>query len=345
MADEERAKRKREHLELAMKQADGDNGFDEMELIRPALPETKLSQVDLSTSFLAHELKAPILIEAMTGGTDEAAKINEALSRIAKDLGIGLALGSCSIVEKSPESLSSFTIARKVNRKGLLFANCSPTTPMRAIRKTVKCMRADALQIHLNAVQEMAMAEGDRDLTWLEHIGNIRMSCPCPIIVKEVGFGLDRRSVQRLVEIGVDTFDIGGKGGTNFAQIELERDGNDNHLSNLADLGLTTAESLMDLRGIKGINIIASGGIRTPLDTLKCLVGGASLVGMAGSVLKVLKQEGEEGCRAYLARFIEELRVLLCLFGCQRINDAKKVEYVLHGKLREFAEQRSVRHG
>lgn len=344
MADAERAKRKDEHLALALKQADGDNGLGEIELIRPALPEAKLSQVDLSTELFARRLKAPLLIEAMTGGTPEGERINGALARIASDLGIGLALGSCSIVARDPDALGSFTIARRADRRGLLIANCSPSTPVRTVHKTVQKMRADALQIHLNAVQEMAMPEGDRDLTWLDRIAAIKMACPCPIIVKEVGFGLDRRSVERLMEIGIDTFDIGGRGGTNFANIELERSADGTSLSSLPDLGLTTAESLIDLEGIEGINIIASGGIRKPLDALKCLASGASIVGMAGNVLKVLKQEGEEGCRRYLARFIEELRTLLCLFGCRKVSDARDIEYVLHGSLREFALQRVEHH-
>ena len=69
-------------------------GFDTMHFVHEALPELKLSQVDLSTQFLGKRLAAPFLISSMTGGTPEAARINATLAEAAEALGIALAVGS-----------------------------------------------------------------------------------------------------------------------------------------------------------------------------------------------------------------------------------------------------------
>lgn len=324
-----------------LNQENRNGDFSDLRLIRPALPETSLDEVDTSIELFGHHLSAPLLIEAMTGGTERGARINEALSSIASRLNIGFAAGSCSIVAEEPESLNSFAIARKVNKSGLVIANCSPTTPIPAIKKTVGATKADALQIHLNAVQEMSMKEGDRDFRWYEKIAQIKLQVSVPIIIKEVGFGLDRTSVKKLTQLGIRNFDTGGLGGTDFARIEAERGGD----SSFVDLGLSTLESLYDLSDIPGITLIASGGIRTPLDAFKCLSLGAKAVGIAGPVLRILEAEGAEACEEWLRSFIEELRKLFCLYGCRKVSDSSKLEKVVTGDLESFVSQRVLRHG
>lgn len=59
-------------------------------------------------------------------------------------------------------------------------------------------LKADALQIHLNVAQEAAMPEGDRDFIWLDRMKAIKDAVDVPIIVKEVGNGLDPTSIKTL---------------------------------------------------------------------------------------------------------------------------------------------------
>ncbi|RLG09232.1 MAG: type 2 isopentenyl-diphosphate Delta-isomerase, partial [Thaumarchaeota archaeon] len=72
--------RKRDHLKLSLEL---DVSFEEkttwleyVELIHRALPELNLDEVSTETSFLGNKFGMPFLIEAMTGGIPEAAKIN-----------------------------------------------------------------------------------------------------------------------------------------------------------------------------------------------------------------------------------------------------------------------------
>jgi isopentenyl-diphosphate delta-isomerase len=65
------------------------------------------------------------------------------------------------------------------------------------------------------------MPEGDRDFSnWLKNIENIVKNVGVPVIVKEVGFGMSKKALEELINIGVKTIDISGTGGTNFARIE-----------------------------------------------------------------------------------------------------------------------------
>src|SRR6202035_5681083 len=120
---------------------------------------------------------------------------------------------------------------------------------------------ADALQIHLNTIQETVMPEGDRSFSsWGPRIEEIVTGVDVPVIVKEVGFGLSRESVLTLKEMGVSAADVAGRGGTNFARIENDRRDHADY-SYLADWGQSAPACLLDAQGA-GIPVLASGGVR-----------------------------------------------------------------------------------
>ena len=98
MPDSSISDRKADHIELCAK---GDVGFHEtstlfacVRLVHDALPDMKLSEVDTSVALLGKRLRAPILIAAMTGGTEQAEGINRELAGIAEERGYGFGLGS-----------------------------------------------------------------------------------------------------------------------------------------------------------------------------------------------------------------------------------------------------------
>ncbi len=71
---------------------------------------------------------------------------------------------------------------------------------------------------------ELVMPEGDRDFSnWKELIKEISEGISVPLIVKEVGFGMTRETIDELAELGVQTIDISGRSGTSFTQIENAR--------------------------------------------------------------------------------------------------------------------------
>lgn len=338
MTDQDRKNRKDQHLDLALSSQGGGAGFEDVQLLRPALPETSLDEVDTSFDLYGKTLSAPIIIEAMTGGTERGEEINASLSRIAGKLGLGFALGSGTIIGEDKDAEASFRIAREVNPKGLIYANCSPSTPVKTIRKLLKITGADGLQVHLNVIQEALMPEGDRDFHWKKAISELLYTFRVPIVVKEVGFGLDLDSMDLLRSIGVMEFDLGGRGGTDFAAVESKRSGRSIDLSGV---GLTACQSLIDARSLLDTTIryTASGGVRTPLDALKCLALGADSIGLAAPVLKVLEEGGEEGCEAYLRDFIDQLKLLMAIHGARNISEARRIEFVLRGDLYDYSIQ------
>ncbi|NLB18278.1 MAG: type 2 isopentenyl-diphosphate Delta-isomerase, partial [Syntrophomonadaceae bacterium] len=231
-----RSQRKKEHLTIARQLGNKYNscGFDDIALVPNALPELNLEEVDTAISFLGKNLSMPLIINAITGGVDEALTINGSLARLAAQHGLGMAVGSQTIALDDKELSKGFKIVRKENRDGLILANVAANTKPRVALQAVDMIEADGLQIHLNIPQELAMKEGDRDFRGLlDNMAELARIAPVPIIAKEVGFGLSRETCQRLYGAGVRIFDVGGRGGTNFIAIEQARSGlfNDDFLS------------------------------------------------------------------------------------------------------------------
>lgn len=309
-----RSERKEEHLKLAQMffNKENYNSFDQLNLLRPALPETKVDPKILTTSMFQKSVAAPFFINAMTGGSPQSKIINQALGKIANQEKIALALGSASILAKEKEQIDSFAVARAEDPDGVLIVNVNPATPVAAVKAIIQELNADALQIHLNTVQEVAMPEGDRDFHWLNQIKEIRDQVEVPIIIKEVGFGLDQATIHTLKNEGIQYFDIAGSGGTNFAQIENARNPND--VSYLEDIGLPTVVSALMVQK-EDVNFIVSGGVRNPLDVLKGLVLGGQYVGISNVFLQEFNEHGEAGLADLIANWKDELAALIAVYG------------------------------
>lgn len=295
------------------------NDFDQMHLVAPELPETRVQPEILSTEIFGYRIDAPFFIEAMTGGSDLSFKVNKDLSLAAQKTHIPMALGSASMLEHNENQLESFTVARKYDPDGLIFANINPETSPEWAQKIVDELGADALQIHLNAPQELVMPEGMRDFHWIDKIVDIKEAVDVPVIVKAVGFGFDKDSLQMLMDNGIEWVDLGGAGGTNFVQIENAR-GHSNY-DYLGDLGLSTVISLMTARQLNAqdkrrhLGIFASGGVRQPLDILKSLVLGARMVGIASTFLHTVQKGGSEALIGQIEEWKQQLGGLFALFG------------------------------
>jgi isopentenyl-diphosphate Delta-isomerase len=309
-----RSKRKDEHIKLAEKfySPKKINSFDEMHIIRPALPEASVSKAILRTKMFGKDLAAPFFINAMTGGSQKAYAINQSLGKIASKTQIALALGSASILVKEHDQLDSFIVAREENPEGVIIANVNAATSAKDAQKIVSELKADALQIHLNAVQEIVMPEGERNFYWLDNLRNLRQQITVPLIIKEVGFGLDRATIHVLKNEGFSLFDIAGSGGTNFAQIENAR--NQRDLSYLETVGLPTVISAIMAKKEK-VDFIVSGGIRNPLDVLKALCLGGKYVGIANTFLQVLIKNDANTLLQMILNWQKELAELLAVYG------------------------------
>ncbi|HYP47350.1 MAG TPA: type 2 isopentenyl-diphosphate Delta-isomerase, partial [Thermoleophilaceae bacterium] len=279
-----------------------------------ALPECDLAGVSLQTELLGRRLAAPIVVSAMTGGTSEAAAMNDRLAGAAAEHGIAMALGSGRVLLEDPGLLATFGHG---SRPPLLLANlgASQLTPERAER-VVELLEADGLSIHLNPLQEAVQPEGTPAFGGvLELIAQtVTRLAPLPVVVKEVGFGLDPEDVRMLHGTGVAALDVAGAGGTNWALIEGRRDPRSQALSEaFSDWGTPTLESLLRaVRAAPDAVVLASGGLTNGVDVAKCLALGARACGVARPLL--LAAQADRVSEAVEA-LIEQLRIATWLAG------------------------------
>ncbi|MFV0555744.1 MAG: type 2 isopentenyl-diphosphate Delta-isomerase [Lactovum sp.] len=335
--------RKDEHLSLAFKywkeKKMSGNGLKNLRFIPTNLAEISEAEINLSVSLFDKKFEKPFYIEAITGGSKRADKINFQLVEIAKNQKIAMAVGSQSIAIKHPELVESFRQIRKNNPSGFLFANLGAGYGVEEAKKVVDMIEADALEIHINLAQELTMkdSEGDRSFYWLENIHNIASQLDCPVIIKEVGFGMSQLTFQELQKTAVAAINIGAKGGTNFAWIERQRA----HQLDLDDFGLTVAESLLEAKMSKNKKpLIATGGISTANEIVKSQILGASLSSSAGAILFNLLENGLEETNKYLEKWEKDLRKIYCLLGVRTREELEKVNLLYDDKLRDFIKQR-----
>lgn len=337
--------RKVEHLFLAEKYftAESFADFDSVRLLHDALPEMKLSDVDLSTNFLGKKMALPIYFNAITGGSRQSTTFNTELAQLAAKLDIPVSSGSMGVYLRLPEETrASFTTLRENDPDGFVIANVSAKVNAAQAQQAIDLLHADALQIHLNGLQELAMPEGDKEFFWLDNIKSIVASVTVPVIVKEVGFGLSKNNLEQLLEAGVQHVDISGFGGTDFAQIESAR----NHeldLTYLDQFSLSTVESLLESLPYQSkMTILASGGIRTPMDVIKALRMGASSVGMSGLVLHHLQKYSLSETEKFFEDFVQQLRLIMAAIGAKKIADIKKAPIIFDENLVNYAKQRKI---
>ncbi|WP_414949450.1 type 2 isopentenyl-diphosphate Delta-isomerase [Levilactobacillus brevis] len=337
------AHRKDEHLSLAEKfyTPTAASQFDQLRFIHQSLPEISLTDVDFSTQFGPLSLKVPLMIEAMTGGSPRTGVVNAQLGRIAAATGMAVASGSQSIALKDEQAIPTFTSLRENNPDGLVFANIGAGHDVRAAKRAVQMLAANALEIHVNTAQELVMPEGDRDFHWLDNIGNIVATLDVPVIVKEVGFGMAQETLQKLQHIGVKLVDLGGRGGTNFVDIENFRR-HQKELNYLDTWGQSTVESLFEARQQPDLQVIATGGIRQPLDAAKALALGARVVGSAGQILHSLIKTDEATTTAMLLDWQVGLRTIMTLLGTTDLTQLRQQRLLLSPELINYCQQRQL---
>jgi len=339
------AARKRSHLELcehsAVEYAGKTTLLEEVELVHDALPELAVEEVDLSVTFLGQVLRAPLLITGMTGGTAEAAAINQGLAAVAERCGIAFGLGSQRAMQREPELGYSFRV-REHAPTTLLLANLGLVQAAELatsdIEALVRAVGANALCVHLNPAQELIQPGGDRDFRGgLETFRRLVRELSVPVIAKETGCGLSRSVAQRLCDVGVRAVDVSGAGGTSWVKVEaLRADPQRAALgADFADWGIPTAAAVLGVRGLP-CEVIASGGIRTGLDVAKVLALGAQVAGIALPVFRAWRDGGAPAAEAYVLRLMDGLRTAMVLTGSRSCADLARAPRVLGSKLRDW---------
>lgn len=324
--------RKDEHIKYALKYQSPYNSFDEMELIHHSLPDYDLSEIDLHTHFAGRDFDYPFYINAMTGGSEKAKAVNRKLAQVAQATGLVMVTGSYSAALKNPQD-DSYP-SKKDYPDLLLATNLGIDKPYELGLQTVDEMQPIFLQVHVNLMQELLMPEGEREFrSWKKNLENYATKMPVPVVLKEVGFGMDLKTIQMAHAFGIKTFDISGRGGTSFAFIENQRGGDRSYLN---EWGQTTVQSLLNLQDVVDtVEILASGGVRHSLDMVKCFVLGAKGVGLSRTVLELVEKYPVEQVVDIVNGWKDDLRLIMCALNCKTIADLRNVDYLLYGKLSE----------
>jgi len=324
-------RRKAEHLRINLEQDVASTlrtGLEKLHFAHHALPELSLADVNSGLDLFGRRLQAPLLISSMTGGTQEAGRINRRLAEAAHSTGVAIGVGSQRAALEKPHLAATFQI-RRFAPDSLLFANLGAVQlnygyGLDECRRAVDMIEADALILHLNPLQEALQVDGNTDFRGLaarikdvcEHVG-------VPVVVKEVGWGISERAAAALADCGVSAIDVAGAGGTSWSQVEMHRAPNEfmrQLAATFVDWGIPTAESIgMVKRVAPGVRIFASGGLRDGTDVAKCIALGATLGGMAGPFLRAAAKSAEDAVEA-IRLVIEQVRVTMFAVGASDLG-------------------------
>ncbi|MCL6270806.1 type 2 isopentenyl-diphosphate Delta-isomerase [Sansalvadorimonas sp. 2012CJ34-2] len=289
--------RKVEHIQLIEQDRETDRDaryFDRIRLTHRAFPEINLDDVDPSVEFMGKKLSFPLLISSMTGGDHALVRtINYNLAVAAQETGVAMGVGSQRVMFEQSSARASFAI-RQHAPDALLFANLGAVQLNKGFgieqcREAVELVGADALYLHLNALQEAIQPEGDTEFRGLlDRIEEIRQQLEVPLLLKEVGCGFSQEDIAAAVSRGIKYIDVAGQGGTSWSRIEHHRaDDLMNPGILFQDWGIPTPRALKLAAPYQNrIELIASGGLRNGVDMAKSVILGARLCGLAAPLLK-----------------------------------------------------------
>ena len=331
--------RKADHIRINLEEDVRSNlttGFERYHFTHLALPELNLEDINLESEIFNRRLNAPILISSMTGGTDEAGRINRTLAEAAQETKIAMGLGSQRAAIDDPQLQSTFQV-RQYAPDILSFANLGAVQlnygyGLKECQLAVEMIDADALVLHLNPLQEAVQPEGDGNFSGLlAKIEGVCNNLSVPVIVKEVGWGISAKTAHQLAEAGVSAIDVAGAGGTSWSQVEMHRS-NDPYQARLAgafiDWGIPTTQALINVQSaVPGMIIFASGGVRDGIDIAKSIALGASLGGMAGPFLKAAN-DSLEATIATIQLIQKQIQVAMFASGAADIANLKSTELV-----------------
>lgn len=354
MTGDDVASRKADHLRLAASpdsESRGGAGWGDVHLVHEAMPSQDLDRIDLETSFLDRGLAAPLAIAGMTGGHEMGGEVNAVLARAADRHGLALGVGSQRAALREPELERTFRVVREMAPGAFVIANVgaaqllaqdgSAALEGKDLATAVEMVRADALAIHLNFLQEAIQPEGDRRVSGLrDALRAATRFSPVPVIAKETGSGLSPGTASELRDLGFAALDVGGLGGTSFAAIESRRAAERGEMGRarlgevFAEWGIPTPVAVLAAaRG--GLPVIATGGVRTGLDAARALALGATLVSVGRPAL-VAAMAGDAELDEWIGQFLAELRLAVFLIGGRGVRDLARAPRSVGGSTRRW---------
>ncbi len=335
-------RRKADHIRINLDQdvqSRMTSGLERFRFMHEALPELDAAAIDLSISLFGAHFKAPLFVSSMTGGTEQARLINRNLAEAAQHAGLAMGVGSTRAAVEHPELANTFAV-RDVAPDIFLMANIGAVQlnygfSIDQCRRAIDLMRANALILHLNPLQEILQPEGDTNwfglLAKIAAVTRALQDDAIPVIVKEVGWGISPSAARALADIGVSAIDVAGAGGTSWSQVEMYRAQTDVQrrvAEAFVDWGIPTAESIRHARAAApALPVFASGGLTNGIDGAKCIALGASLFGLARPLLQAATISAEAVAREFDV-ILGQLRAVMLCTGAASLAQLRKVELI-----------------
>jgi len=336
--------RKKDHVALTLEEDVSyrkGTGFEQYDFNHNALPEVDLDEVETSSTLFGRRFAFPLFISSMTGGYTEGGAINGMIATFCQKHNLPFGVGSQRIMLERASERASFSVVREHAPDAFIAANIGGTQLIgdfgsQQLAILTDTIRADAVIIHLNPLQELVQPEGDRHFKGIEEgIARVVEESGLPVIVKETGAGISGSVASKLLSLGVRAIDIAGAGGTSWSKVEnLRRHMQPEKASGgtpastgleaFDDWGIPTAECIRQISPLKessGLQLIASGGIRSPFEIAKSLALGADFAAIAHPVITALNRGGIESLETLYSSWHLQFTTLLLLLGCRQPSD------------------------
>jgi isopentenyl-diphosphate delta-isomerase len=326
--------RKGDHIRLCLdKRSQADSSvFDKYTLPYCALPEFSMDDVDTSFELFGKKLQAPIIIASMTGGSEHGRSINTNLAIAAEKCGVAMGLGSQRIGLEKEDAKETFELVRQHAPNAFIIANMGAVQlnyghTVKSYQEIIDMVQADAIYLHLNPLQEALQPGGDTDFSGLlAKIKKLVSAVSVPVFVKEVGHGISAEVASKLYAAGVAAVDTAGVGGTSYAWVEAERAKNDDMATWFKSYGVPTDKSVLESCSAK-VNaeqlVIASGGLRSPVDGLKAAALGADLFSAAVPFLESAMQDSPDEIIKVVENWKHGLKIAMFASGITTWDQAK----------------------
>lgn len=327
------SERKKEHVELTVgegTQYQTLSGFENFRFNHNALPEVNLSEVCTKAYLLEREFSFPLFLSSMTGGILEAGPINAIIAEFCEEKNLPFGVGSQRALLEDLGSKESFSVVRKHAPNSFICSNIGGAQligglPKVSIELIVDSIKANAVIVHLNPLQELMQPEGDVNFYGiLDGIEKLVRNTELPVIVKETGAGISASVAKKLLNVGVKAIDVSGAGGTSWAKVENFRSNNLNPYHEFDEWGIPTADCLIELSKLeweRSFEIISSGGIRTAFDIAKSICLGAHFTAMAQPIISAINRNGLESLNEYYERIESQFKVIMTLLGVTEIQN------------------------
>lgn len=345
--------RKDDHIRIIRDEdvEEGTTGFADVQLVHEALPEVHREQIDLSVDLCGKEISAPIILDSMTGGSENTIKINRRLAAAAEECNVAMGLGSqrAALELDDPDVLESYTVVRDAAPNAFIFGNLGAAQVIsydtETVEEAVEMIDADAMAVHLNFLQEAVQPEGDVDARGcLAAIERLADSLSVPIIVKETGNGISAETAAQLSDAGVDAINVAGRGGTTWSGVEAYRAAavDDKQRHRVGTLyrqwGIPTVASTVEAASEHDC-VIASGGVRSGLDIAKSIALGAQAGGLAKPLLKPAS-DSVDAIVDKIENLTAELRTAMFVTGSSTVSELQQTDTVILGRTAQYIKQR-----